>query len=474
MSDDHAAHAMSCYGSRVNETPNLDRIAAEGVRLANCFCTNSICTPSRATILTGKYPHVNGSVTFNAPDPVHATFPQILHNAGYYTALVGKWHLMSEPCGFDYWNVLPGQGRYFDPDFIEMGHHAVRKGYVTDIITDMALDVLRDRPKNKPFCLLYHHKAPHDPWETDEKHARLFEGEEIPAPPSLFDDYSTRAKAVTQSTQRIGSERPGHTLYEKQTGHITDPAERRKAQYQIYAKSYLRCVASIDDNVGRVLDYLDESGLSKNTMVIYTSDQGFFLGEHGWYDKRFMYEESLRMPFAVRYPAAVHPGTRCDDLVVNIDFAPTLLDYARVPVPEDMQGRSFMPLLQGRNTPNWRQSMYYRYYFSYFNTPPHWGIRTLDHKLIYYHDSDEWELYDLKEDPMEMTNLYGREDCRSLVSSLKDELDRLRAELIDHETAEEGNQRASVSLGDSHSYYWWPTSRRTTRPAAAGNRRRAW
>jgi len=453
MSDDHAAHAMSCYGSRVNETPNLDRIADQGMLLSNCFCTNSICTPSRATILTGKYPHINGSVTFNAPDPIHITFPQLLRNAGYYTALVGKWHLMSEPCGFDYWNVLPNQGTYFDPDFIEMGRHTTRKGYVTDIITDISLGVLRDRPKDKPFCLLYQHKAPHDPWETDEKHAHMFEDEEIPAPSNLFDDYSTRASAVTQSTQSIGAKNPGHTLYEEQTGHISDPAERCKAQYQIYMKSYLRCVASLDDNVGRILDYLDESGLAENTIVIYTSDQGFFLGEHGWYDKRFMYEESLRMPLLVRYPAEILPGTRCGDLAVNIDFAPTLLDYAGIPVPEDMQGRSLRPLLQGQSVTDWRQSMYYRYYLSHFNTPAHWGIRTLDHKLIYYHDSDEWELYDLKQDPSEMVNIYEREDCRDLVDSLKSELDRLREEFMDHETAEEGNRRAAASLGRSHPYY---------------------
>jgi arylsulfatase A-like enzyme len=453
MSDDHAAHAMSCYGGGVNQTPNLDRIAKEGMRLTNCFCTNSICTPSRAAILTGKYPHVNGAITFNPPDPAHATFPQILRKEGYYTAMVGKWHLDAEPVGFDYWSVLPDQGKYFDPDFMEMGRHTVKKGYVTDIITDMTLDLLRNRPQDKPFCLLCHHKAPHDNWQTDDKHAHLFEDEEIPEPSTLFDDYSTRAKAITASTQVIGSDVPGHTRYEKETGHISDPVERRKAQYQIYMKSYLRCVASIDDNVGRVLNFLDESGLAQNTIVVYTSDQGFFLGEHGWYDKRFMYEESLRMPFVVRYPEAIQPGTCCNDLVLNIDFAPTFLESAGIPAPEDMQGSSIMPLLEGAETPDWRQSMYYRYYYSHFNTPAHWGIRTREHKLIHYHDSEEWELYDLENDPMEMVNLYGNEECRSLVHSLKTELIRLREEFDDHDTAEQGNQRARRLLGRSHPYY---------------------
>jgi arylsulfatase A-like enzyme len=453
MSDDHAAHAMSCYGSRVNRTPNMDRIAEEGALLSNCFCTNSICTPSRATILTGKYPHINGAITFNAPDPVHPTFPQILRREGYYTAMIGKWHLDAEPAGFDYWSVLPGQGKYFDPHFVEMGRHIVKKGYVTDITTDMALDVLRDRPKDRPFCLLCHHKAPHDPWQTDEKHAHLFEDQEIPEPSNLFDDYVTRATAIQSSTQIIGSRDPGHTLYEKETGHIEDPVERRKVQYQIYMKSYLRCVASIDDNVGRVLDFLDESGLTQNTIMVYTSDQGFFLGEHGWYDKRFMYEESLRMPFIVRYPEAIHPGTLCDDLVVNIDFAPTLLEYAGIRVPEDMQGSSIVPLLQGTKVPDWRQSMYYRYYYSHFNTPAHWGIRTLEHKLIYYHDSEEWELYDLRNDPMEMANLFGNPEHRELVRSMQDELVRLREQFGDRETAEQGNERARFLLGRKHPYY---------------------
>lgn len=451
MSDDHAAHAMSCYNSRVNVTPNLDRIANEGVRLDNCFCTNSICTPSRATILTGKYPHINGAVTFNAMDPTHVTFPQLLRYSGYYTAMIGKWHLHADPVGFDYWNVVPGQGKYFDPDFIEMGRPKTYEGYITNIITDITLDTLENRPAGQPFCILYHHKAPHDMWHYDDKHAHLFEDEDIPEPESLFDDYAGRAEVLKESVQYIGSERTpglggGHTFYEKETGHITDPIERRGAQYQIYMKSYLRCVASIDDNMGRVLDYLDESGLADNTIVIYTSDQGFFLGEHGWYDKRFMYEESLRMPFLMRFPGKIEAGSVDEHLVLNADFMPTLLDYAGVTIPEDLQGQSFRKIVEGEEIADWRASMYYRYYYSHFNTAAHWGVRTLKHKLIWYHDSDEWELYDLDKDRMEMVNVYDDPDYADVVADLKAEMDRLRDELNDTESPEEGNERAKRAL----------------------------
>ena len=446
MSDDHAAHAMSCYNSRVNTTPYLDRVASEGMRLDSCFCTNSICTPSRAVILTGKYPHVNGSITFNALDPAQVTFPQLLRDAGYYTAMIGKWHLHVEPTGFDFWSVVPGQGRYHDPAFVEMGHRKTYPGYVTDIITDLTLQTLDKRPKDQPFCMLYHHKAPHDPWLTDDKHAHMYEDEDIPEPPNLFDDYANRAEAIKVSTQRIGSGSPGHTSYDKETGHIKDPVERMKMQYQLYMKSYLRCVASIDDNFGRLLDYLDENGLTDNTILIYTSDQGFFLGEHGWYDKRFMYEESLRMPFVIRYPREIPAGSVDDHIVLNTDFAPMLLDYAGVTVPQDMQGRSFRQLLAGEEIPDWRESMYYRYYFSHFDTPAHWGIRTKQHKMIYYHESDEWELFDLVQDPMEMRSVYDNPNYAAVVAELKAELLRLRDEVGDTETAAEGNERAARLL----------------------------
>jgi len=286
MSDDHAAPAVSCYGGKLNKTPNIDRIANEGMRFDNCFCTNSICTPSRATILTGKYSHKNGCLTLSDNfDKTQQTFPKLLQKAGYYTAMIGKWHLKTEPTGFDYYNVLPGQGLYFNPRMKEKGRGwrdgrkggEVYEGYVTDVITNVALDVLKNRPSDRPFCLLYHHKAPHDEWEYDSKYADLYKDVVIPEPKTLYDDYSNRGEAIKRTTQKIGMR---HTKFEEETKHLKGWV-RKAQQYQIYMKKYLRCVASIDDNIGRVLNYLDESGLAEDTIVIYTSDQGFYLGEHG-------------------------------------------------------------------------------------------------------------------------------------------------------------------------------------------------
>ena len=446
MSDDHASHAMSCYGSYRNKTPNMDRIANEGVRLDNCFCSNSICTPSRAAILTGKYAHINGSITFNAPDPVHITFPQMLRNSGYYTAMIGKWHLNCEPTGFDTFSVVPGQGLYHNPHFVIDGVQKTIQGYVTDIITDFAIDTLKNRPTDRPFCLLCHHKAPHDMWESDDKHASMFEGETIKEPPTLFDDYGNRARAIQESTQTIGSPNPGHTVFEKETGHIHDPVERKKAQYQEYMKRYLRCVASIDDNVGRILDYLDESGLTENTIIVYTSDQGFFLGEHGWYDKRFMYEESLKMPFVIRYPKAIQPGKVDDHIILNTDFAATFLDYAGIEPHPTMQSVSFRRILEGKDPSDWRDSMYYRYYKSHFNTPSHWGVRTKEHKLIYYHETDEYELFDMEKDPLELTSVYKDPQYAGTVKHLLGEINRLKKELLDTEGGAEGEKHAAELL----------------------------
>ena len=443
MSDDHASMAMSCYGSYRNSTPSIDRIADEGVRLDNCFCTNSICTPSRASILTGLYAHRTGSIVFNAPDPRNVTFPQLLRNEGYYTAMIGKWHLYCEPTGFDRWAVLPSQGRYFDPVFVDQGVRRTIPGYVTDVTTDLAIEALEQRPADRPFCMMCHHKAPHDPWESHPRHDHLFPEGSIGEPENLFDDYATRARAVTESTQRIGSEQPGHTLYENETGHIADPDERMRAQYQIYMQRYLRCVTAIDEGVGRLLDYLDEQGLAENTIVVYTSDQGFFLGEHGWYDKRFMYEESLRMPFVMRHPASISPGTTNDKLILNTDFAPTFLDYAGTSPPAQMQGTSFRPLLAGGASDGWRDAFYYRYYYSHFRTPAHWGIRSMTHKLIYYHASDEWELFDLESDPAEMRNVYGEAENADLVLALKQQLTALQTEVGDVDSGPEGDERAA-------------------------------
>lgn len=448
MSDDHASMAMSCYESYRNETPNLDRIANEGIRLDNCFCTNSICTPSRASILTGQYPHVNGSITFNAPHPTSITFPQMLRNDGYYTAMIGKWHLNCEPTGFDNWCVLPGQGRYHEPEFIDNGVLKTLEGYVTDIITDKTLEVLDKRPQDQPFCILCHHKAPHDNWETDEKHANMFDDLIFKEPPNLFDDYQNRASTIRQSTQRIGSANPGHTLYEAETGEISDPETRFRAQYQEYMKRYLRCIASIDDNVGRLLDYLDENSLVENTLVIYTSDQGFFMGEHGWYDKRFMYEESLRMPFIARLPNAIPAGTTDDHIILNTDFAAMLLDYGGIEPHETMQSESFRTILEGNSEGSWREVMYYRYYKSHFNTPSHWGVRTKRYKLIFYNTSEEWELFDLENDPMEMNNVYHDSAYKEPLRELTQELIRLQHELNDVEGGLEGEIRARQLLNE--------------------------
>ncbi len=370
MSDDHAAHAMSCYGSRINRTPQIDRIAEGGIRFDNCFCTNSICTPSRAVILAGTYNHINGVTTLSTPmDNRLLTFPKLLQQAGYQTALFGKWHLGIGPdhcpTGMDDWAVLPGQGLYHDPEFIfagpDGGQRRVVEGYVTDIITDMCLDWLQRRDRERPFCLFCHHKAPHRPWEPDDKHADMYADVEIPEPETLFDDYAERAAAAAAAEMRVGVHMTETDLKTEIPHHLPEPELRRWA-YQRYMKEYLRVVASIDDNVGRLLDALDAEGLTANTLVIYTSDQGFFLGDHGWYDKRFMYEESLRMPLILRYPAMVAPGSANQDLVLNVDFAPLFLDLAGVPVPESFQGRSLLPLLQGQTPTDWRQSLYYRYW----------------------------------------------------------------------------------------------------------------
>jgi arylsulfatase A-like enzyme len=433
MSDDHAAPAIGAYGSKINQTPNIDRIAHDGIRLDNCFCTNSICTPSRATILTGKYSHINGATRFNEFDPKHVTLQQLLQQSGYETAMIGKWHLHRDPSHFDYWNVLPGQGKYHDPAFIEMGERKQYQGYATDIITDITLDYLDRRDETKPFFLCYQHKAPHDPFEYDDKHSHMYEDGDIPEPPTLFDDHSGHAKAVGASLQGIGV--GVHTIYEEKTGHLKGIA-RKKAQYQEYIKSYLRCVASVDDNVGRVLDYLDDNGLTENTIVIYTSDQGFFLGEHGWYDKRFMFEEALRMPFLMRYPGVTDAGSTSGAMVLNVDFAPTLLDYAGVATPADMQGRSARAVLEGEVPDDWRKSMYYRYYRSHFNQAPHYGVRTDRYKLICFHGHGEWNLFDLEKDPLEMQSVYDDPAYASVVAELKTELERLRRELGDTDVNE--------------------------------------
>lgn len=450
MSDDHAAHAIGAYGSRINETPHLDRIAKEGMRFDHCFCTNSICAPSRASILTGTYNHINGVKTLGDDlDGRQTTIPKLLQADGYQTAMIGKWHLghggHHDPTGFDYWSVLPDQGDYRDPEFIEMGITKRFAGYVTDIITDKSLEWIENRDPNRPFLLMCHHKAPHRHWEPDEKHMHLYEDIDIREPITFNDDYATRSQAAVQAKMRIDDLNELDTKGPPPEG--LTPEEVRKWKYQRYIKDYLRCIASIDDNVGRMLDYLDEAGLAEDTVVIYTSDQGFFLGDHGWFDKRFMYEESLRMPFLIRYPREIRPGSVNRDMILNTDFAPTFLDYACLPPNERMQGRSIRELTRGSTPDDWRTSMYYRYWMHLdgcHEVYAHYGVRTHDYKLIYYYaqalgttDSrdesrpPEWECFDLKKDPCELDNVYDRPEYKDAVERLTAELERLIDEVRD-------------------------------------------
>jgi arylsulfatase A-like enzyme len=447
MSDDHASHAISAYGSVINRTPNIDRIAQGGVRLDNCFCTNSICTPSRAAILTGQYSHRNGVYTLSDRlDPAKNNVAKELQRGGYQTAMIGKWHLASDPSGFDYWNILPGQGDYYDPVFINQGERKKHTGYCTDLIGDFTLDWLKKRDPKKPFFAMCHHKAPHRPWQPGPKYKELFNGQTIPEPPTLYDHYEGRARSVADVKMRVGENMTKTDVKQDPPAGLQGDALRKWA-YQPYIKDYLRCVQSVDDNVGRLLDFLDAEKLADNTIVIYTSDQGFYLGDHGWFDKRLMYEEALRMPFVMRYPGAIKAGSVNKDITLNVDFAPMFLDYAGQKTPPEMQGTSFRRNLEGHTPGNWRKSMYYRYWMHNDNdhhVPGHYGIRTARWKLIYYygkplgmagaHPPDTepaWELYDLRNDPREMKNLYSDPKHAATVRDLKAQLDRLQKEMGD-------------------------------------------
>jgi len=440
MSDDHAAHAISAYGSKLIKTPNIDRLATEGMKFENCFVTNSICTPSRAAILTGKYSHINGVPVFNHLDTSQPLLSKYMQQAGYYTGMVGKWHLggqnpytpeIGKPAGFDYWNILPGQGAYFDPLMIEMGVRNKLKGYTTDLITDLAINFIRNRPQNKPFFLMFHHKAPHRNWQPDEKHKRQFENFVPPLPATFDDDYKGKSDAARMATNHIDADLNETDLKMKPPEGLS-AIELKKWKFTRYMQDYLACVAAVDDNIGRFLDFLDTSGLRENTIVIYTSDQGFFLGEHNMFDKRFMYEESLRMPFLVRWPARIKPGSISKEMILNVDFAPMMLDAAGAKTPSDMQGRSFLPILRGEKPAGWRTSMYYRYYHpGHHNVAAHYGVRTDRYKLIFFDKLNQWELYDLRNDPLEMHNIYGNKENGSLVTRLKKEMYRLKKELGD-------------------------------------------
>lgn len=446
MSDDHAAHAISAYGSKLIKTPNIDRLANEGMKFENCFVTNSICTPSRAVIVTGKYSHLNGVPVFNHIDSSQPMLQKYLQQSGYYTGMIGKWHLGGQnpytpengkPTGFDYWNILPGQGAYFDPLMIEMGERKKLTGYVTDIITDLAIQFVQKRPQDKPFFLMYHHKAPHRNWQPDEKHRKQYENYEPPIPATFDDDYKGKSDAARNSTMHIDANLNESDTKGKPPEGLTGAA-LKKWKFTRYMQDYLACVQAVDDNIGRFLDYLDKSGLAENTIVVYTSDQGFFLGEHNFYDKRFMYEESLRMPFLIRWPKHIKAGSVNKGMILNVDFAPTFLDAAGLKTPADMQGRSFMPLLAGKTPKDWRTSMYYRYYHpGHHNVAAHYGIRTMRYKLIYFHKLDQWEFYDLQKDSIEMRNEYNNPSYAKTIASLKKEMYRLKKDLKDEDQYQE-------------------------------------
>ncbi|MBE0654317.1 MAG: sulfatase [Bacteroidales bacterium] len=465
MTDDHALSAISAYNgflAEVAPTPNIDRIANEGVLFENVFCTNSISGPSRASILTGKYSHVHGFYKNEGGgdfDGSQQTFPKLFRSAGYQTAVIGKWHLGTSPTGFDYYKVLynkEGQGSYYDPVFEESGGAFVEeKGrYSTNVIREDALRWLKEeRDINKPFLLMFQFKAPHRPWDPGPGYENYLEDVRIPYPDSFDDNYQGRTAAkdawmmidghlnrkdlkIAPPAELSGDDLEKWNAYGN-NGEFWTPdstmsdAERKDWKYQRFIKDYLRCVKAVDDAIGEVLDYLDDSGLAESTIVVYTSDQGFFLGEHGWFDKRFMYEESFHMPCLIRFPKHIDPGAINSDLLLNIDYAPTLLDAAGIPVPDDMQGKSFWPLLKEKNHPPFRDAVYYHYYEYPFwhHVQPHYGIRTDRYKLIhFYYDIDEWEFYDLVADPHELQNLYGIQDYDSIIAEMKIRLDSLKKE----------------------------------------------
>lgn len=467
MSDDHAYQAVSAYGHGLNQTPNIDRIASEGMRFNRCYVTNSICGPSRACILTGKYSHLNGVPdNYTTFDGSQTTFPKLLQQVGYETALIGKWHLKSDPTGFDHWDIMLGQGKYYRPVFRTPTGKRDIDGYATHVTTDLALDWLKSgRDKSKPFLLMLHHKAPHRPWDPAPDQLTAFEGQEFPEPRTLYDNYEGRSTALQQAEMRIEQMRdsPDLKIWSKQDKHrqwlykhmspeaqqqwITqyDPRydeygkdestghDRRRKMYQLYLKDYLRCINSVDESVGAVLECLDQQQLSPNTIVVYTSDQGFYLGEHGWFDKRLMLEPSLRTPFVIRWPEQIDAvQVDSETIVSNVDFAATFLHAAGAEVPEAMQGRSFLPLLQGDSLTNWRKTFYYQYLEGKqrdHHVACHDGVTNGRHKLIHYYETDEWELYDLVSDPHEVANVYASAEYSNLVKQLKAELTKLRTNL---------------------------------------------
>ena len=473
MSDDHAVQAISAYDHPLSElapTPNIDRLAEEGALFTHNYCGNSICGPSRATILTGLHSHEHGYMQNESRgfDGSQQTLPKIMGENGYETAIIGKWHLVSEPTGFDFWQILNGQGEYNNPDFITNGDTANYSGYATDLITDFTKDWLNERDSGKPFFLMMHHKAPHRNWMPAERHYDQYDDVDFPVPETYFDDYEDRYAAKRQEMNIYRDMYEGHDLKmvesrgsrdlrfdpwphvwidrltEEETERFWD-AYRPKAdsyfdldttneesvalwKYQRYMEDYLATIKSVDESVGEVLDYLEENDMADNTIVVYTTDQGFYLGEHGWFDKRFMYEESMIMPMLARYPKEIEPGTEVTELTQNIDFAPTFLDFAGIEVPDSMHGKSFRKLLAGEEVDNWREALYYHYYEypGFHSVRAHYGIKKRRYKLMHFYKEDIWELYDLENDPHEVDNIYGEEGTEAITKELKQELRALQ------------------------------------------------
>ncbi|MDR1963369.1 MAG: sulfatase [Planctomycetaceae bacterium] len=459
FTDDHAYQAIGAYGSNRNETPQMDKLAAQGMRFTNCCVTNSLCGPSRAVIQTGKYSHINGFKTnedkFDIDQP---TFPKLLQKAGYQTAVVGKWHLVCDVKGFDYSEVLIGQGPYYNPPMIRNGERVRHTGLTTEIITDLSIQWLKKRDPSKPFLLMLQHKAPHREWDAYPKYYARYKDRVFPYPETFDDNYSGRGRAAleqdmtiaeTMTRQDLKLDVPGvwnsmtdeqkadwHTMYDSRKTEWeavqNDPVALKRWKYQCYMKDYLSCVAAVDDSIGQVTDYLEQNGLAENTVVVYASDQGFYLGEHGWFDKRFMYNESFKTPLIVRWQGVVKPGSVNHDLVSNVDFAETFLDMAGVPVPSDMQGRSLVPVLKGQTPTDWRKSFYYHYYEypAVHMVKRHEGVYDGRFKLIHFYDDiDEWEFYDLQTDPHELRNTIADSNYSKEIARLKTELQRHKTEL---------------------------------------------
>lgn len=464
MSDDHAYQAISAYGSTINRTPNIDRIASDGAIFTHNYCANSISSPSRACVLTGKHSHLNGVLTWESIDTAQVTFPKIFHSNGYKTGIFGKWHLGSDPAGFDEWMVYPGQGNYYNPDYLTSKGKVQIEGYSVEVTTDLALDFLkRQSSTDSPFLLICNYKAPHRTWMPGPKYLTMYANDTIPEPETLFDDYSNRATPASQHKMGIGKDMAlgydlkvpiGDGYWDKVYGYDRMTPTQKDAwckaygpeiykfmvdkptgkdlvrwKYQHYMKDYLRCVAAVDDNVGRLLDYLKKNNLEENTIVVYCADQGFYLGEHGWFDKRWMYEESFRMPLLMRWPNGIKKGITLDQLTQNIDFAPTLLDAAGIKAPKEMQGKSMLPLLEGKKV-KWRDALYYHYYdhIGEHSVARHYGVRTDRYKLIHYYTTDEWELFDLEKDPKEMHSEYSNPAYADIKKMLLKKLEQLKVE----------------------------------------------